>query len=61
MLKFEKGNIVTGDYLIFCHQVNCKRKMGSGLARQIRNKYPEVYSEYMKIENPMLGLSLIHI
>lgn len=58
MMKFEKGNIVTGTYPIFCHQVNCRKRMRSGLARQIRNKYPEVYQEYMKIENPMLGYIL---
>ena len=29
-----------------CHQVNCKGKMGSGVAKQIREKYPEVYDAY---------------
>ena len=51
MLIFEKGNIVTGNYPVFCHQVNCKGVMGAGLARQIRNKYPEVYREYKDICN----------
>ena len=46
MLKFVKGDIITGDYPIFCHQVNCKGVMGAGLARQIRDKYPEVYETY---------------
>lgn len=39
---------VTGDlvadkqYDIFCHQTNCKGRMGSGIARQIRDAYPIV-------------------
>ena len=49
MLKFEKGNIVTGDYPIFCQQVNCKGVMGAGLAKQIRAKYPAVYAEYAEL------------
>ena len=31
------------------HQVNCKGIMGSGLAKQIRNKYPTVYDEYVSL------------
>ena len=46
MLRFEKGNIVTGDYPIFCQQVNCKGVMGAGLAKQIKTKYPEVFNQY---------------
>lgn len=58
MLVYEEGNIVTGKYTIFCQQVNCRKVMGAGLARQIRNEYPEVYREYMQVENPMLGYIL---
>lgn len=48
-------NIVTGDILslneydkkvIICHQVNCKGVMGAGLAKQIKDKYPEVFKQY---------------
>ena len=31
-----------------CHQVNCQGKMGSGIAKQIRAKYPIVYEKYKK-------------
>ena len=48
MIYHEKGNIVTDNYPIFCHQVNCKGVMGAGLAKQIREKYPEVFEEYEK-------------
>lgn len=47
MLINETGDII--NYPIFCQQVNCKGVMGAGLAKYIRNKYPEVYSEYRKV------------
>ena len=40
------GNILEARENIICHQVNCQAVMGSGLAKQIRNKYPEVYTDY---------------
>jgi len=47
-------NIIDGDILqakegIICHQVNCKGVMGSGLAKQIKEKYPEAYKEYLAL------------
>lgn len=59
MLRFEKGDLVKGDYPIFCQQVNCRGVMGAGLAKQIRKKYPEVYREYKDIciyEKAILGI-----
>ena len=46
MLRVETGNLVTGNYPVFCHQVNCKGVMGAGVAKQIRDCYPEVYRDY---------------
>lgn len=44
------GDILTPNMtnrgVIVCHQVNCKGVMGAGLAKQIRDKYPDVYSMY---------------
>lgn len=45
-VEYVTGNIVEDNYPIFCQQVNCKGVMGAGLAKQIRDKYPEVYEEY---------------
>ena len=45
-LRDEIGDIVTGNYPVFCQQVNCKGVMDAGLAKQIRDKYPEVYDSY---------------
>lgn len=62
MLRYEVGDIVQGNYPVFCHQVNCKGKMGVGLARQIRDKYPFVYLDYKELcqkGEPLLGHILI--
>lgn len=40
------GDLFNTKAKYICHQVNCKGKMGSGVAKQIRDKYPEVYSAY---------------
>lgn len=31
---------------VICHQVNCQGKMASGIAKQIRDTYPQVYDAY---------------
>lgn len=33
---------------IICHQVNCQGVMGSGIAKQVRERYPKVYEEYKR-------------
>ena len=48
-MKVVYGNILSepdSRPTIICHQVNCKGVMGSGLAKQIRDKHPEVYEAY---------------
>lgn len=51
-----EGNILTpptrNENTIICHQVNCHAAMGAGLARQIRDKWPVVFDEYVKVCNP---------
>lgn len=46
MLKTINKNILEVDSGIICHQVNCMGVMGSGLAKQIRDKWPDVYKNY---------------
>lgn len=40
------GNIFDCKEDIIVHQVNCQGVMGSGLAKQIKEKYPEVFNGY---------------
>lgn len=49
MVTHVKGNLLGSDCDYICHQVNCQGRMGSGLAKQIRNWFPEVYESYMDI------------
>ena len=42
-----KKNILTVNNGIICHQVNCKGKMGAGIALKIRKKWPVVYEQYL--------------
>ena len=48
---------------IICHQVNCQGKMGSGIAKKIRDTYPHIYETYrqkcLEIDKPNLLLGEI--
>ena len=46
MFKFLKCDILRSGANIICHQVNCKGVMGSGVAKQIREQFPNVYDIY---------------
>ena len=56
MIKIIDGDLFDTDAKFICHQVNCMGKMGSGVALQVRKKFPHVYEEYKKAASPkMLG------
>lgn len=46
MIRHIKCNIFESGADIICHQVNCQGIMGSGVAKQVREKYPEVFQKY---------------
>ena len=46
MVEIVEGDLFKSDAKIICHQVNCQGVMGSGAAKQVREKYPEVYESY---------------
>lgn len=55
--KVIDGDLLNTQAKYICHQVNCKGRMGSGVAKQIRAKYPEVYTAYSKEASAdMLGI-----
>lgn len=33
---------------IICHQVNCRGVMGAGIAKTVRDMFPDVYTEYKR-------------
>lgn len=47
MVKFEIGNLLDAPVDYICHQVNCQGRMGSGIAKQIRERWPAVYDFYI--------------
>lgn len=48
MVKYVKGDLLETHCDYICHQVNCQGVMGSGIAKQIREKWPEVFDEYIR-------------
>ena len=48
MIKIFDGDILNASEYILAHQVNCMGIMGSGIAKQIKDKYPEVFEQYRK-------------
>lgn len=54
MVTVVKGNLLDATETIIAHQVNCQKKMNSGVAKAIREKWPVVFDEYQKT-TPQLG------
>ena len=48
MIKIINGNLFDTDAEIICHQCNCQGVMGSGVAAEVKCRYPNVYMEYRK-------------
>ena len=46
MIHYVKGNLLDSNCDYICHQVNCQGVMGSGIARQIRERWPWVFTSY---------------
>lgn len=46
-IEMKQGNVFDSTTEYLCHQVNCMGKMGSGIAKTVREKYPLAYSAYM--------------
>ncbi len=59
-IVYKKGNLLDAEEPIIVHQVNCMGVMASGVAKAIRDKYPEVFTQYRSVyreecENDLLG------
>lgn len=55
MIIYRKGDVVeafkNGEIDVLVHGVNCQGKMNSGIAKQIRTEFPEVFEEYLRYVN----------
>lgn len=59
-----KGDVLKAPQNIIVHQVNCMGVMGGGVASQVKQKYPDVFSSYFQLvaqnrghEHKLLGKS----
>lgn len=50
-IKTINGNLLDATEKYIVHQVNCQGVMGSGLAKEIKDKYPDVYNAYHTLCN----------
>lgn len=48
-MKIINGDIFDSDAVAILHQVNCMGVMGSGVAKQVKRKFPLVYFEYKRL------------
>lgn len=55
MYNYIKGDLLSADADIICHQVNLQGVMGGGLALSIAKKYPSVEFAYRKYRPKELG------
>lgn len=45
-IVIKDGDLLKSDCEYICHQVNCKGKMNSGIAKSIREMWPSAYEAY---------------
>lgn len=56
MVKVIEGNLFNTKAKFIAHQVNCQGRMGSGVALEVKKRFPHVFEEYKKIcYSDMLG------
>lgn len=48
MVKINECDVFKSGAEVICHQVNCRGRMGSGVALTVKYTYPEVYTAYRK-------------
>lgn len=59
MIFYKKGNIADIKEGVIVHGVNCKGKMGSGVAKALAEAHPIVYREYIHACSRNLGSGLL--
>ena len=47
MVKLIGGDLFTTEAEVIVHQVNCRGVMGSGVAKQVKEKYRQAYEDYV--------------
>jgi O-acetyl-ADP-ribose deacetylase (regulator of RNase III) len=52
-VHYKTGNLLNAPVDYICHQVNCQSRMCSGIAKQIRDRWPVVYNSYIQVASPV--------
>ena len=61
MITVKEGNLFDSDTQIIAHQCNCSGVMGSGVAKEVKIRYPHVYESYRKdYESGYLNLGYVN-
>lgn len=59
-IDYRKGDLLQAtDVDVIIHGCNCQRVWGAGIARQIRNKWPDVYERYLDMTHLIKGKALL--
>ena len=62
-VEIKYDDLLSSKERIIVHQVNCRGVMGAGIAKQIKEKWPDVYTSYRDLllqqDNDPLGLCQI--
>ena len=53
--KVVQKNLFDSDAQVLVHQVNCIGRMGSGIAKQVRDRFPDVFCAYHKAVKTLKG------
>jgi O-acetyl-ADP-ribose deacetylase (regulator of RNase III) len=61
MVNLIQGNLFNSTAKVICHQCNCQGVMGSGVAAEVKKRYPHVYNEYRNdYEKGLLKLGYVN-
>lgn len=68
MITYIKGDLLKSDCNVIVHGCNCQGSMGSGIAKSIREQFPDAYEQYKQLcdnttrKRTLLGtIQAIHI
>ena len=48
-IKIVDGDLFKTSAEYICHQVNCQGRMGSGIAKIVRSRFPEAFEKYREV------------
>lgn len=62
-IKYIKGDLFTSPINVFIHGCNDQGVFGSGIALEVKNKYPEAYKKYRDeyLDNGLVGGTVIPV